>query len=178
MYCNLNQITKSFYIDELENFKNYANDILEIYHKNTEIKKNTLEQELLDKDNSSLDDIDKEYNYQEFQYKLSLNELQYYKIHSALYQLLFSIWENQVVDYLKSKTKTEKNNLINNYNEDIYELHILVNALKHGKGVSYNKLKNDYPKYFKDNFANIIQEYTLVKFLIFLKLILCPIAIK
>lgn len=82
------------------------------------------------------------------------------------------------MDYFKSKTKTEKNNLINNYNEDIYELHILVNALKHGKGVSYNKLKNDYPKYFKDNFANIIQEYTLVKFLIFLKLILCPIAIK
>ena len=80
MYCNLNQITKSFYIDELENFKNYANDILEIYHKNTEIKKNTMKQELLDKDNSSLDDIDKEYNYQEFQYKLSLNELQYYNI--------------------------------------------------------------------------------------------------
>lgn len=156
MYFNLSKITKIFYIDELKNFKDYASTILTFSNGKLQTRKKILEQELLDIDNSDLDENDKECAYQEFQYKLSLNELQYYKVHSALYQLLFSIWENQVRDYFKSESKTKINKILNKYNEDIRELNLLVNALKHGKGQSCNTLKEYYQKYFRNSFVDIL----------------------
>lgn len=156
-YLDLDKITRDMYIDELKDFKNYASDLLNVYQYNFQTKKNILEQELCDKDKGSLDENGKEFNYQEFQYKLSLCELQFYKIHSALYQLLFSIWENQLINYYRSKTTHEINKIKKEYNSQISELYSLINTLKHGKGKSYNNLKEKYPKYFNDCFFNIIR---------------------
>ena len=150
MIINFKEITKKLYIQELKNFKNIAVKFLE------QVEKYYLKmrKKLIKRKNHVLkkflnNEYETEIRKSDYQFKLSHNQLNYYRILSSLYQTLFSIWETEIQEY---------GNSINykNCNNDIAELYCVVNVLKHGKGASLENLKANYKYYLQHHYFDII----------------------
>lgn len=150
MIVNFNKINKNLYIHELKNFKIVALKYLEKIEKQyLKIRKRLIKRKNRNLKKVSNDGYETEIIKSDYQFELSHNQLNYYRILASFYQSLFSIWETEIQDY---------GNNINykSFNNDIAELYCIVNVLKHGKGASLENLKTNYISYLKHQYFDII----------------------
>ena len=143
-------INKVFYIQEIKDFKEMALKSItrhERYYLKTRKKllKKLKKEQILNIGN----DYELEMIRLDYLYKLSCNQLNYYKILSSYYQCLFSIWENASKKY-NQKIKYK------DFNSEIVRLYYIVNVLKHGKGVSFEKLKTNFNYCLNHSYNDIL----------------------
>lgn len=156
MVFDFDELTRSTYIDEIRQFKeflmsNVYKDFSLSIDKEIKLMKKTFEIKCCD-----LSDLEYGMERDEFCYSQSLKMLSKYRFISMLYMGLFSIWELQTVDYKGISTY---------YNDRMKEFALVVNTLKHSKKpnsknnkCSYRELKAMNSKYLnpKNDFDKII----------------------
>lgn len=156
---DLDTITRTIYIDELKQFKESFLKNLFSSYSNSTIDEIEILNRNFEKETKSLSFEEFSPLLDEFRYNLSLKKLSEYRLLSALYIVLSSIWELQVNDYNQNSVQKYYNGIITSF------LHVS-NLLKHGRNkkhvkgkTSYQKLKEMDSKYLESSyyFKDIIE---------------------
>lgn len=156
---DLDTITRTIYIDELKQFKESFLKNLFSSYSNSTIDEIEILNRNFEKETKSLSFEEFSPLLDEFRYNLSLKKLSEYRLLSALYIVLSSIWELQVNDYNQNSVQKYYNRIITSF------LHVS-NLLKHGRNkkhvkgkTSYQKLKEMDSKYLESSyyFKDIIE---------------------